>query len=62
VSYKNYEDLEKDFVDKKLHPMDLKTAVADYVNQLLEPVRQHFKTNKKAKELLKKVESFKVTN
>ena len=38
--YKTYEDLEKDYLDKKLHPMDLKNAVAEEVNKLLEPIRE----------------------
>ena len=61
IIYKNYEELEKDFVDKKLHPMDLKTASAKYIDELLEPVRMHFNTNAKAKELLEKVESYIIT-
>jgi tyrosyl-tRNA synthetase len=58
VIYRTYSDLEKDFVDKKLHPMDLKAASAKYINELIEPVRKHFQTNAKAKELLAKVESY----
>ena len=34
VSYKSYDELEKDFVAKKLHPMDLKNAVAREINLL----------------------------
>ncbi len=40
--YKNYEDLEKDYLAKKLHPMDLKTALAKEINNLLEPIRKKF--------------------
>jgi len=61
VIYKSYEDLEKDFIEKKLHPMDLKASVATYINQFLEPVREYFIKNKEARELLEKVESFQVT-
>ena len=35
VVYKTYADIEKDFVEKKLHPMDLKKAVADEIISLL---------------------------
>lgn len=59
--FNSYEELENAFVEKKLHPMDLKNATASYINSFLEPVRKHFQTNKKAKELLKQVESFQVT-
>lgn len=61
VIYKTYQELEKDFVDKKLHPMDLKVSSAKYINELIEPVRKHFQTDEKAKELLAKVESYIVT-
>ncbi len=42
LSYTNYEDLEKDFVEKKLHPMDLKSAVADWLIEKLAPARKYF--------------------
>ncbi len=38
--YKSYEDLEKDYAAKKLHPMDLKQALAKEINELLEPIRK----------------------
>lgn len=38
--YKTYEDLEKDFAAKKLHPTDLKQALAKEINTLLEPIRK----------------------
>ena len=47
VEYDNYEDIEKDFVAKKLHPMDLKQAVAREINVLLDPIRKKFDKLKK---------------
>jgi tyrosyl-tRNA synthetase len=35
VSYGNYDSILKDFVSKKLHPMDLKIAIAKEINLLL---------------------------
>lgn len=61
ISFKSYQELEKAYEKKEIHPLDLKTAAAKYINDLLEPVRTHFKKNAKARELLKKVESFEVT-
>lgn len=46
VDYKNYADLEKDFLAKKLHPEDLKKAVAREIEQILKPVREFFKNKK----------------
>jgi len=43
LEYKTYEDLEKDFIDKKLHPQDLKMAVAYEIDTLLSPIRKRFK-------------------
>ena len=57
----SYDELVKVFSSGNLHPMDLKPAVAYYVNELIKPVREHFEKNKKAKELLEKVKSFKIT-
>lgn len=37
--YLSYEEVESDFIDKKLHPMDLKNAVAKEINILLKIIR-----------------------
>lgn len=62
IEYRSYAKLENDFVQGKLHPMDLKKATASYIEQLVAPVREHFEKNKKAKELLRQVQSFEVTH
>lgn len=41
--FDSYEKLEKDYLNKKLHPMDLKNTVAEEVNNLLGPIRQKMK-------------------
>lgn len=43
VTYASYAEVERDFVAKKIHPMDLKSATATYVNRIIEPVYRHFK-------------------
>jgi tyrosyl-tRNA synthetase len=43
VSYATFKELERDYIDKKIHAMDLKAATAKYLNQIIEPVRKHFK-------------------
>lgn len=42
VTYTSYDALEKDYAEKKLHPMDLKMAVAGWLIQKLEPARKYF--------------------
>ena len=61
ISFKNYSELELAFKKKQVHPLDLKKASAKYLNEFLEPIRNYFKSNKKARELLKQVEGFQVT-
>ena len=43
AKYKEYLDLEKDFKNKKIHPLDLKNTLAREINMLLEPIRKEFK-------------------
>ena len=40
LHYPTYEELEAGFASKELHPMDLKAGAADYMNRILEPVRE----------------------
>ncbi len=61
MKIESYDELVKKYEAKEVHPMDLKNAVADKLNDLLEPVRKHFQENKEAAELLKKVQSYQVT-
>ncbi len=40
LHYESYEEMEAAFASKELHPMDLKAGAADYMNRILEPVRE----------------------
>jgi tyrosyl-tRNA synthetase len=42
ISYADYSSIHKDFIDGKLHPMDLKKALAKEVNVILKPVHKRF--------------------
>ena len=57
----SYDELAGTFSKGELHPMDLKTSVASCINKLVQPVREHFEKNKKARELFEQVLSFNVT-
>jgi len=61
VVFSNYHELEKAFANKEVHPMDLKSAAAFYINNALIPARKHFESNKKAAALEKKVMGYEVT-
>lgn len=43
----SYASLEKDFADKKLHPQDLKLAVAEWLIEKLAPARKYFEDPKR---------------
>jgi len=42
IEFNSYEELEKAFLSKDLHPLDLKLGVANKVTDILKPVRKHF--------------------
>ena len=60
VEYVAYETLEADYLSGKVHPGDLKAAVTESLNRILEPVRAHFAQGE-PKILLEKIKKFKVT-
>jgi len=57
----NYIELEKLYSEGKIHPMDLKNAVAHYINEAVKPVREAFHKDSKLKHLLETIRKFEVT-
>ncbi len=55
AEFHSYQELEEAFVNRKLHPLDLKKAVAFYLNEIIAPIREHFEKNPKAAKLLENV-------
>src|SRR3989344_9587663 len=43
LSFKYYEELEKIYGEGKLHPLDLKNAISDYLWKIIEPIRKKWK-------------------
>ena len=60
VTYTSYKELENDFAEKKLHPMDLKNSVSEKLIRILEPARKHFE-QPKVKKMLKDLEKLIIT-
>nr|VDC97868.1 unnamed protein product [Brassica oleracea] len=54
-TFSNFEDIAADYERDQLHPTDLKKALSKALNKILQPIRDHFKTNNRAKNLLKEV-------
>lgn len=61
LTINSYQELEDKFVSKEIHPLDLKSAIAEQINKLLDPIRKHFQTNKIAKKLQDTVKNFEIT-
>ena len=60
LEYSSYVSMEENFVSGNVKSIDLKQCAAKYINELLEPTREHFSSGRPA-ELLEKVKSFVVT-
>lgn len=61
IVFDKYADLEKEFSEGKLHPIDLKKAVAVEMDALILPIRAHFEEDKNARGLYLKVQGMEVT-
>jgi tyrosyl-tRNA synthetase len=51
LEIESYSEFVRLYEEGKIHPTDLKQAVANYINEILEPVRKHFQNNSRAREL-----------
>ncbi|KAK1306080.1 hypothetical protein QJS10_CPA10g00864 [Acorus calamus] len=60
-AYTSVEELFADYEKGDLHPADVKPALSKALNRILQPVRDHFKNNSEARELLKKVKAYRVS-
>jgi len=58
--YKTYPELEKDYVEGKIFPADLKSSVSNALIDLLEPARKYFLEGP-GKNLLEEMKEIKVT-
>jgi len=53
VDYDNFESLESDFSQKKLHPADLKQAVGESLVKIVSPIREKLALNDELSNLIK---------
>ena len=61
VILNSYENLERLFKEKQIHPLDIKSKAIELLDKLLQPVRRHFEENEYPKKLLQEVKSFQIT-
>lgn len=55
VEFKTYKELEKEYVEGKIHPLDLKNTVARELGKILEPVHKYFEKHPENLEALDKM-------
>ncbi len=60
ITYYSYNQIENDFLEKKLHPMDLKNALSEKLIEILNPARKHFE-KPKVKKMLEELEQIIIT-
>ena len=53
ITYENYQELESDFAEKKLHPGDLKQTVGEYLVKIISPIREKLSITDELLELIK---------
>jgi tyrosyl-tRNA synthetase len=61
TTFETFDALYQAYIEDKVHPVDLKAALIFYINQLLEPVRQHFMVDSYARSLREQVLTFSVS-
>lgn len=61
VEYWSYEELERDYVEGRLHPADLKNAVSRTLDEIIRPIREHFEKDPHARRLYEFVKSQEIT-
>jgi tyrosyl-tRNA synthetase len=54
ISYTDYNQLETDFVEKKLHPGDLKQTVGSYLVKIISPIREKLNLSEELYDTIKK--------
>jgi len=55
-NFESYEELEKEYVNGDLHPLDLKEGVASALTEILSPVREYFHKHPKNLEKMKQID------
>ncbi len=57
IEFQSFQELETKYKHGDLHPQDLKIAVAEELDQILEPTRRYFENNREARECLTTVKN-----
>jgi tyrosyl-tRNA synthetase len=58
-TFTDYNTLETEFAQQKIHPSDIKPVLINYINEFLTPVRKYINDNNDVKKLIKEVKKMK---
>ncbi len=61
ITVNSYAELEKLYQSGEIYPLDLKNNLVTYLDEIIEPVREYFRQNDKARKLKEEVETFEIT-
>lgn len=61
LEIQSYEELAKKYRAGEIHPLDLKNATAEALDEIVKPIREHFEKNAKAKKLYDTVKQMEIT-
>lgn len=61
LEIQSYGELEELYRGGEIHPLDLKNAVAEVIDELVSPIREHFKKDEQARELYQFVREIQTT-
>lgn len=61
LEVQSYDELSKLYRKGDIHPLDLKNATAEAIDEVIEPIRTHFEKDKKANKLYETVKNAKIT-
>jgi len=61
AEFTSYNDMADAYKQNRISPQELKNSLTKYLNLLLQPVRDHFAQNPKARQLYAKVEKLRIT-
>jgi len=56
ITFENYEEVEKAYLEGRVHPLDLKNGVAEALIEILKPVREHFERKPEKLEKMMEIE------
>ncbi|MBD3203157.1 tyrosine--tRNA ligase [Candidatus Woesearchaeota archaeon] len=61
LTFNSYKDLEECFSKKEVHPLDLKKTAAEYINEMINPIRDKILNDSKIKDLRDTIRKYRVT-